>query len=266
MPPWQPSDECTEYLGSIDLTPEERSTLLAWLEVGAPEGDPADAPTDTGSSEDPMLEVDLSLSLPEAYTPTREPDDYRCQLIPWPETEARFVTGLRISPDRRDIVHHTIVFLAGPNEVERYQAFDDAEAGPGYTCYGGPTGGESGGFEDIDPVAVQAALRQLGISFADLQARNLTEAQILALTEALGLGGVEQAGFNTLGTWTPGCLRRPFPRALGSAWSPDPCWSSKCITTRSPRRRPRTGPPSRSPSPRPWSERPPTCAQSTWVG
>jgi hypothetical protein len=78
------------------------------------------------------------VKLPEPYTPTREPDDYRCQLIPWPVAETRFVTGVRVTPEKRSIVHHVIVFVAGPDQVDQYRAYDDAEKGPGYTCFGGP--------------------------------------------------------------------------------------------------------------------------------
>jgi len=92
MPPWKPSDDCNEYIGNIDLSAEERSTLLAWLESGAPAGDPADAPSQSGGSSFEDWTADLTLQLPEPYTPQLEPDDYRCQLIPWPYEEPVYVT------------------------------------------------------------------------------------------------------------------------------------------------------------------------------
>ena len=58
--------------------------------------------------------------------------------IPWPATETRFVTGTRVTPDKQSIVLHVIIFVVGPDQVEEFQAYDDAEEGPGYTCYGGP--------------------------------------------------------------------------------------------------------------------------------
>ena len=139
MPPWQPSDDCNTYRDNIDLTPSEKDVLLAWLDGGAPEGDPANEPVPLNSPASEPFEVDISLQLPEPYTPTVEPDDHRCQLIPWPATETLFVTGSRVTPDQRSIVHHVIIFVVGPEQVAEYQAYDDAEEGPGYTCYGGPT-------------------------------------------------------------------------------------------------------------------------------
>ena len=213
MPPWQPSDACNSYLGNIDLTADEKEILLAWLAADMPAGDPADAPEQKNDGI-AAFEADLSLQLPQPYTPTREPDDYRCQLIPWPATETQYVTGLRVTPDQRSIVHHVIVFLAEPDEVAQFQAFDEAEDGPGYTCYGGPTASTGGGFSDIDPAALLAALQRVGVTLADLQAGNLTDEQFLALADELG-GGAMAGGFRTIGSWTPGIPAAALPSGTG---------------------------------------------------
>ncbi len=215
MPPWQPADECNDYAFNFDLTPEERQTLLDFLDQGAPEGDPADAPEGPGPDALPGFEADLSLRLPEAYTPVREPDDYRCQLIEWPADETRYVTGLRVTPDRRDIVHHVIVFLVGPEQVEQYRAYDEAEEGPGYTCYGGPTANDAGGLlAGIDPAELFAALDELGLTLAELQAGEVPPEQVLALLEAVGAAGSLNA-FNSLGSWVPGTPNGPYPAGTG---------------------------------------------------
>ncbi|MEO0326582.1 MAG: cytochrome c, partial [Myxococcota bacterium] len=214
MPPWQPSDECNDYADNFDLSDDERQTLLDFLDQGAPEGDPGDAPEDTGA-ELPSFEADLSLQLPEAYTPVREPDDYRCQLIDWPAEETRYVTGLRVSPDRRDLVHHVIVFLAGPEQAEEFRAFDEAEEGPGYTCYGGPRPSDAGGaLAGIDPATLFAALDELGITLAELQAGELSGEQTQALLDAVGAGSAVSS-FNSLGSWVPGTPAGPYPEGTG---------------------------------------------------
>ena len=59
-----------------------------------------------------------------------EPDDYRCQLIPWPEEQTTYVTALRVIPDQRPIVHHTIAFLIGPEQVADFRAYEAAEEAP----------------------------------------------------------------------------------------------------------------------------------------
>ncbi|MEL6347911.1 MAG: cytochrome c [Myxococcota bacterium] len=212
MPPWQPSDECNSFQGNIDLTADEKDILIRWLDAGGPEGDPADA-SESVAADEPFA-VDLSLQLPEPYTPVREPDDYRCQLIPWPEEETRYVTGLRVNPDQRSIVHHVIVFMVGPDQVAQYEAYDAAEEGPGYTCYGGPTAGEEGGFgEDLDPAQLFAVLEEVGLTIADLQAGNVSEEQLAALLEAMDVS--MPGGFGSLGSWVPGVPASPLPEGTG---------------------------------------------------
>ena len=55
MPPWQPGDDCNTYVDNIDLTPDEKEVLLAWLDGGAPEGEPTDASASSSSLETETL-------------------------------------------------------------------------------------------------------------------------------------------------------------------------------------------------------------------
>lgn len=212
MPPWQPSDECNSYLDSIDLTADEKQTLLAWLDDGAPAGDPADAPPASGPPE-PTLEVDLFLQLPEPYAPTQGPDDHRCQLIPWPAEDVRYVTGARVTPEQRAIVHHVILYVVGPEQVEQFQAYDEAEDGPGYTCFGGPQGASEGRLlGSADPAQLLEALQRMGLTPADLQAGNITEDQLAQLIDELGSNA---GGFTSIGSWVPGAPAPPMPAGTG---------------------------------------------------
>lgn len=139
MPPWPPDSACNEYAHARDLTPEQEETLLAYLDGDMPEGDRADAPPPPAAERE--LVPDLTLEMPEVYSaPTAVADDYRCFLIPWPAdiTEPRFVTGMEVYPGERRIVHHVIVYAVDAASLDKYAGYDDAEPGPGYTCYGGP--------------------------------------------------------------------------------------------------------------------------------
>lgn len=137
MPPWQPADGCNTYGDDFSLSDQERETLLAWLGSGAPAGDPADyvAPD---RAVDPFR-PDIMLQIPEPYTPSEDVrDDYRCFLLEWTETTPMYITGAQVQPDQRGMVHHVIIYEVEPGDVETVRAIDEAEAGPGYTCYGGP--------------------------------------------------------------------------------------------------------------------------------
>ena len=127
MPPWPPAPGCAEYADDRSLPEQDRATLLSWIDGGAPEGDPADA---RPSSPPP----------PGAYQPVLAPDEYRCFLLDWPETQRRYVTGFVAKPGNAAIVHHVLVFLAAPAQVAQFQALDDADPAPGYKCFGGPGG------------------------------------------------------------------------------------------------------------------------------
>lgn len=134
MPPWPPSAECNSYRHDRSLDEREQEILLTWLAEGAPEGDMADEPEPEPEPEPVVFEPDLTLALPEPYTPTAEPDDYRCFVIPW--DQSGYVTGVRVDPDQRSIVHHVIAFVAEPNIADMVDGKDAAEPGPGYTCFG----------------------------------------------------------------------------------------------------------------------------------
>ncbi len=143
MPPWMAAQDCTEYKHDRSLSDEQIALISRWVDEGAVEGDPADASSVTGPSQSGLSRVDLELEMPVDYSPRQRPDDYRCFILDWPETAVRYVTGFRANPGRASIVHHVIAFVAKPEEVAGYRALDDKEAGPGYTCFGGP-GGSAG--------------------------------------------------------------------------------------------------------------------------
>ena len=133
MPPWPPADGCNEYDHSRALTADEQELLLTWLDEGAPAGDPADEPERPDDAPQGFAPT-LAIEMPEAYTPTEEPDDNRCFLVPWPEDATTYITGFRVVPGNRSIVHHVILFNARPEDVDELQALDDADPGAGYPC------------------------------------------------------------------------------------------------------------------------------------
>lgn len=139
MPPWLAEDGCTDYVADRSLDDEQIDVLATWVDDGAPQGDPKDEgpPLDTGPSYE-LSRVDRTLAMGVEYTPPLVPDDYRCFVIDWPEPQPSYLTGLRFNPGNDRIVHHGIVFVAGPEQSNALVDLDARDDGPGYTCFGGP--------------------------------------------------------------------------------------------------------------------------------
>lgn len=139
MPPWLPGPGCAEYVGDLSLSEEQIALITDWVDRGGREGDPAEAPPRPATPPAGGLSrVDHELTMPVEYTPQKEPDDYRCFILDWPEEQVRYVTGFNGKPGTLPEIHHLIAYLILPENVPEVQALDDAEPGPGYTCFGGP--------------------------------------------------------------------------------------------------------------------------------
>jgi len=138
MPPWQPGPGCAEYHDDTSLSEEQISLITRWVDAGAPEGSSRDARPIPARPTGGLSRVDLEMEMPLEYTPRQNPDDYRCFILDWPHEQLRYITGFNGRPGTRAEIHHLIAYLIRPEEVATVQALDDAEPGPGYTCFGGP--------------------------------------------------------------------------------------------------------------------------------
>lgn len=135
MPPWMPDDSCIPLQDSKRLTAEEITTFEVWSALGAPAGDPKDAPAPRMANAG-LEWVDATLDPGVDYTPNQAiPDDYRCFILPPSFAKTTDIIGFEIVPGAAHQVHHAIIFDVPGVDA---QALDDAEAGPGWTCYGGP--------------------------------------------------------------------------------------------------------------------------------
>lgn len=144
MPPWMPADDCQDYEGQPTLTDDDVALVRAWVDGGAPEGDPGDYQAPPPPPPGGLSRVDLELTLPEPYLPTQQPDDYRCFLLDWPGETTTYVTGFEAKPDQLRTVHHMIAFAIAPEQVAEYEALEAADPALGYTCFGGPGGAITG--------------------------------------------------------------------------------------------------------------------------
>lgn len=150
MPPWKPVPGFGDFVEPRRLSDPELTTLVRWIEAGAPEGDPAQLPPPLVFKEGWKLgPPDHVLEMAETYTvPARASDVYRCFVIPANFPEDRWVTKVEYAPGDRKLVHHILAYIDTTSAAE---ALDRGDPGPGYTCFGGPRFTPAGGLAGWAP-------------------------------------------------------------------------------------------------------------------
>jgi hypothetical protein len=138
MPPWLPEAGCGDFRDSRALTDAEIATIGSWAAAGAPAGDPKDARTGAPPPAPQLGTPGATLDPGASYT--AKPgltDDYHCFLFDPGLTAPRDLIGFNIHPGAKTSVHHVLLFAIPPAAVAAAKAKDDAEAGAGWTCFGG---------------------------------------------------------------------------------------------------------------------------------
>lgn len=185
MPPLPPDPE--RGLPIVDprvMEDEDRATLLAWLDAGAPEGDPADAP-ELPEPEDPHGAPDLVYDIGTDYTPPEDVlDDYRCFVIDPGFTEPTELRMVDLVPSSPQMFHHGIIYLASPAQAEQARQLDAEAPGAGYPCFGGP------GFSSGNWIVAEAA-GSLPRPYPDGTAKKIQPGSLFVL----------QQHYNTLNGW-----------------------------------------------------------------
>lgn len=137
MPPWKPVNAHAVFEGERSLTDQEVQTITQWVADGSPEGAASDKPEAISFPE--MWgagEPNIVVQPPDPYTlQAGAADIYRCFTMPVDSRSDVYVRGYEVLPGNRKIVHHVLLFL---DESGQSLALDNAEPGPGYTCFGGP--------------------------------------------------------------------------------------------------------------------------------
>lgn len=139
MPPWPASDLSVAFKHDWSLEQGDIDILAGWAESGGGLDIAPDTKLVARASGVQSLERDLVLLPDEPYVGSLDlPDDYRCQIIPVPDPEAdgTWVSGFTFVPDKKEVVHHSIVFRAEGSELEAAKAMDEADPGAGWQCFG----------------------------------------------------------------------------------------------------------------------------------
>src|SRR5436190_12077246 len=136
MPPWKPVDAHGIFEGERTLTDQEIQTISQWVLDGSPEGAASDLPEPIGFPETWSAGTpDMVVQPPSSYAVQPGSDDiYRCFPVTLDSNLDTYVRGYEVLPGNRAIVHHILLFI---DESGQSVALDNADPGPGYTCFGG---------------------------------------------------------------------------------------------------------------------------------
>lgn len=123
MPPWKADPHYGKFVDDLSLAPGEKETLVAWVDGGAREGNPADAPKAKHFTEGWQIpKPDVVFEMPaEFHIPAKGVLDYQFIPVATHFTEDKWVQAVEVRPGDRSVVHHAIVVVddgSGVNNEE----------------------------------------------------------------------------------------------------------------------------------------------------
>lgn len=126
MPPWHADPRFGHFANDRRLTARERATLIAWVEQGTPEGDPAKLPPPREWPEGWTIgEPDAIFAMPEPYTVKADGAlPYQRFRVETGFTEEKWVKAIELMPGERSVIHHIIVYL---RDAARGDGFENME-------------------------------------------------------------------------------------------------------------------------------------------
>jgi hypothetical protein len=123
MPPWHidPSVGVQKFKNDMSLTAEQISTIVRWVDAGAPQGDPKDmpapkqwpAPNEWKAAQE-LGQPDLVIASKPYTMPAHHQDVWWRSLSDIPITEARWVRAVEMRPTTvaaRKVTHHAVAYL-----------------------------------------------------------------------------------------------------------------------------------------------------------
>jgi tetratricopeptide (TPR) repeat protein len=127
MPPWLPDQGELKFADELRLSTAEIARILAWVEQGTPEGNPADLPTKPTFAEGWQLgKPDVIVKATKPYAlPASGSDNYWNFVFRAPVDRTRWLKAIEIRPGDKRLVHHANVL------VDRQQNGRRQEIDPG---------------------------------------------------------------------------------------------------------------------------------------
>jgi hypothetical protein len=119
MPPWHADPRYGHWANDRRLPPEDRATLLAWLDQGCPKGEEKDLPPPRQFVEGWRIgQPDMVFTMPEEFeVPAATPKGgvpYQHIYVKTNFTEDRWVVRAEAKAGATEVVHHIVVFIVPP--------------------------------------------------------------------------------------------------------------------------------------------------------
>ncbi len=166
MPPFlaQETDACKPRLpwaNDIRLSADQKKTIRAWANAGAPEGDKAHPGKLGTPAPTKLAREDVVLTVPEKITVDGKQDIHTCMVLDPKLKEDGYVIGRQITAGNNAVLHHVVSYLVTPQtkadgtmqtRAEMLAALKkEKNVAPGgrYDCFGGPSL-TTVGFEMLD--------------------------------------------------------------------------------------------------------------------
>ncbi|MBX9599615.1 MAG: cytochrome c [Bryobacteraceae bacterium] len=118
MPPWPIDRSVGKFANDRSLTNAEVETLVAWVDGGAKEGNPKDAPKPLEwisgwNIGKPDMEVEMPVQID---VPADGKIEYTYIVVPTNFTEDKWVQAVEVRPGNRSVVHHAVFFIRPPGQ------------------------------------------------------------------------------------------------------------------------------------------------------
>jgi hypothetical protein len=116
MPPWFADPLYGHFANDRRLTQHEIDALVKWVDGGAPEGDPGDAPKPVAwprgwniGAPDAIFEASRAIPIPARAT-----IEYQYIVLPTRFREDQWVQSVEVRPSDASVVHHAVVYVREP--------------------------------------------------------------------------------------------------------------------------------------------------------
>jgi hypothetical protein len=116
MPPWPADPSVGHFANDRSLSQQDRDTLIAWVDAGAPEGSKKDLPAPRKFIDGWNIGTpDQVIEMPDVFNvPASGTIDYQYVILPLNLKQDTWVQAAEVRPGNRALVHHVIAFIREP--------------------------------------------------------------------------------------------------------------------------------------------------------